>query len=63
MQYQGAKTHWHEGHPIPTGEENYTGIYAKAFNKIRSKVPIVNASPRTIVTCFPRIPIEEIFPE
>lgn len=59
---QGGQTHWFGDHPVRTPEANLA-CYARNFNNMTAPlqqlgVEVVNCSPGTVVTAFPRIPLD-----
>lgn len=64
MKFQGKKTHWHEGHPQKTPENNYS-MYARRFNSAvpqlkRAGVEVINCSPDSALSAFPRGNLESV---
>jgi hypothetical protein len=63
MQYTGGRSHWHDGHPIKSNEGTYKSVFRSTFDKLKTDVPIINASASTALTCFPRATIESLLPD
>lgn len=65
MKFDGARDHWHAGHPVKVGETLYRVAYAKYFNQIARQipVPVLNASPDSALECFPRVALESVLPD
>jgi hypothetical protein len=67
MQRTGGRNHWHPDHPAPLKNlgvlENWRSLFRQlAIDAKAAGFPIVNASRETALTCFPRQPLEELFP-
>lgn len=60
----GTASHWHEGHPVPTKETNYTKafgpLYPALVAAIRAKgIEVVRATPSTL-TFIPERPLADL---
>lgn len=68
MKHAGTLTHWHDNHERPLANSPVAlGLFAKAFTKAAPQmaakgVEVINASRQTALTCFPRVPLEEVLP-
>lgn len=63
-QFTGGKTHWHGDHPPGMSNaisvEKWPAKFAQvAAYAAQLKVPVVNASRATALTCFPRVQLED----
>lgn len=65
MRYDGGRSHWHEGHPIKTGEDSYRQ-YSRFFSEFLTALAgpfagarIINATPGSLISCFPRASLTE----
>lgn len=64
MKYEGAKTHWHEGHPIPH-RPNTVNQFIKYFPRAAIKLKemgfeVINLNPSSALHCFPKKPLSEV---
>lgn len=63
MQFTNNRTHWHGDHggklgnPVRHRMEGWLEHFAEMAQQV--KVPIVNATRETALTCFPRMPLSE----
>jgi len=63
-QKTGGRTHWHGDHPRSLGNAVSMPSWPKLFGKLAAwaearRVPVVNASRETALTCFPRVTLED----
>lgn len=63
---QGTKSHWHDGHREKQFDDvNYRASFAGFFAKLAPVLPagveVLNASPTSILTCFPKVDVEQFF--
>lgn len=62
-QKTGGRTHWHGDHPRTLGNAHSMPGWPKLFAKVAKfaearRVPVVNATRETALTCFPRVDLE-----
>lgn len=64
MRFKDGRSHWHEDHPVHVGEAVYS-FYAKRFNTLVgvSDAAIINATPDSLIDCFPRGDLESLLPD
>jgi hypothetical protein len=67
-QRTGGKTHWHGDHPKTLSNARSIGNWPQQFKNVArfasSKgVPIINCTPTTALTCFPRATLAEALEE
>lgn len=65
MHFNGEKSHWHGGHPVPVGEAMYRNVYAKYFRELvpqlrQMNIEVLNATPGSALTCFKEVSIESL---
>lgn len=55
MHFPDGKSHWHGGHKFATGESLYKTAFCRAFLELAPTCPVEvwNASPISLLTCFP----------
>lgn len=58
--------HWHPEHPEPSRDSEYV-LYRRAFDKLaplvkKAGVEVINCSPISALTCFPKGDIESLLP-
>lgn len=63
--FKGTRRHWHEDHPKGLGNAEMMGDWARQFSMVataaeRRGVEILNASRRTVLSCFPRVSLEDV---
>lgn len=63
-QKTGGRTHWHGDHPKALGNAISMPGWPKLFRKVAQfaearRVPVLNASRETALTCFPRMALED----
>lgn len=63
-QKTGGRTHWHGDHPRTLGNAISMPGWPKLFRKLAAwaearRVPVMNASRETALTCFPRVTLED----
>ena len=64
MKYEGSKTHWHEGHPVPH-RPNTVNQFIKYFPLASIKLKemgfeVINLNPDSALHCFPKKPFSEV---
>lgn len=64
MKANGAKTHWHGGHPVPTPHAIFSAMLQE-FRKLApvaraAGIEIVNASPDSALDCFRKVTLESV---
>lgn len=64
----GGKTHWHGDHPAGLSNAKSIAEWPKRFASAgrfaaQNKVEVINCSRETVLTCFPRAPLENLLSE
>jgi hypothetical protein len=64
-QHDGVNTHWHGSHPRGLGDAVTVRLWPAKFAELARavRVPVVNASRATALTCFPRMDLSECLEE
>lgn len=64
MKYEGGKTHWHEGHPIPHRPDTvnqFMKYFPPASIKLKEmRFEVINLNPNSALHCFPKKPFSEV---
>lgn len=64
MKYEGPKTHWHEGHPIPHRPDTvnqFIKYFPLASIKLKEMgFEVINLNPSSALHCFPKRPFSEV---
>lgn len=66
MRYVDGRSNWHTPHPVASYESWYSDVYRPQFKQMGALpkgVSILNASPDSALTCFPKVPLESILPD
>lgn len=67
MHYPGGQSHWHGDHPEKVGESIYKTTFRRYFEKLapllKDRVEVLNASPISLLTCFPKVDLASVLPD
>ena len=67
MHFPGGKSHWHGGHPTKDLESNYVRWarnYGTMLPQLRKAgVEVINCTPDSRITAFPRGELESLLPD
>lgn len=63
--FHDGRAHWHADHPKPMGNADTVADWPRLFgivakNARRAGIPVINASRRTALTCFPRADLQTV---
>lgn len=59
LDFKGSQVHWFGNHPKGFANMANIKMYAENFTKLNMPVPVINCSRRTVLECFPRMPIDQ----